>query len=289
MARSIDTIANAMIAAKEADSNLDGLTSASRTAIWRLWIYIVAAAINVFEQLQDVYQAEIEAIADTAIPGTLQWVQDRTFRFQYDATVPQVLTINDDLELVYGTVVDDYKIVTRCSVTTNVNKLVSIKVAKDTSSTDTTPIQLDTAQEDSLTSYWALSGVAGITYAVVNKVSDKVGITATVYYQGQYSATIAADVELALNDYLAAIPFDGKLRVSQLEDTIQAVDGVNDYVLEEVICRDDATVYASGVKVFDLNASPGVNLRLYSPQAGYTVEETTASYTFADTISYVAQ
>jgi len=287
MARSIDTIANAMIAAKEADSNLAGLTSASRTAIWRLWIYIVAAAINIFEQLQDVYQAEIETIAATAIPGTLNWVQDRTFRFQYDTTVPQVLEINSDLELVYPSVVDTYKIVTRCSVVTNIGKLVSIKVAKDTSATDDTPVQLSAAEESSLTGYWNLIGFAGITYAIVNKVSDKISITATIYYQGQYSATIDTDVELALNNYLASIPFDGKVRVSKIEDTIQEVAGVNDYVINEIRCRDDATTYSSGVNIFDL--SGGVNLRIYAPQAGYTIEETTATYTFADTLTYVAQ
>jgi hypothetical protein len=287
MARSIDTIKQQMLDAKAADSNLNGLTSNSKTAIWRLWIYIVASCINIFEQLLDAYKVEIEGIADTAIPGTLQWVQDRTFRFQYDTTTPQVLEINDDLTLSYPTVDDTKKIVTRCSVTTGESKVVNIKVAKATSATDETPTQLTTPEYNSLVGYWNLIGFAGITYNLINKVSDKIGVTATIYYQGQYASTIQNDVENAIKNYFASIPFDGKLRISKLEDAIQAVVGVNDYKLTTVTARDNDTVHGSATKIFDL--ATAANLVTYQMVAGYCVEETTTSYTFADTITYVAQ
>lgn len=276
-----------MLDAKAADSNLNGLTSNSRTAIWRLWIYIVASCINIFEQLQDAYKAEIELIADTAIPGTLQWVQDRTFRFQYDATTPQVLVVNSDLTLSYATVDDSKKIVTRCSVTQGTNRVVNIKVAKATSTTDSTPIQLTTPEYNSLVGYWSLIGFAGLTYNVINKVSDKVSVTATIYYKGQYASTIQTDVENAIRNYLASIPFDGKVRISKIEDAIQAVIGVNDFRIDTVTGRDDTTVFASATKVFDL--ATGVNLVQYQMVAGYAIEETTSSHTFADTITYIAQ
>jgi hypothetical protein len=286
MSRSINTIAQQMLDAKAADSNLNGLTSNSKVAIWRLWIYIVAACINVFEQLMDAYKTEIEAIADTAIPGTPQWVKDRTFRFQYDATVPQVLEVNDDLTLSYETEDDTKKIVTRCSVTQGVSKTVSIKVAKATSITNDAPTQLTTPEYNSLVGYWNLIGFAGLTYNVINKVSDKVSVTATIYYQGQYAATIQSDVESAIKNYIAAIPFDGKIRVSKIEDAIQAVIGVSDLKINTIQARDNDTVFASGTKVYDL--ATGVNLIQYQMIAGYAVEEDTTSYTFADTITYVA-
>ena len=53
MARSVDTIYADLIAKKESDSNLDALNSKSKTAIWRLWLYIVAYATNVLESLFD--------------------------------------------------------------------------------------------------------------------------------------------------------------------------------------------------------------------------------------------
>jgi hypothetical protein len=279
-----------MVAAKEADSNLSDLDSNSKVAIWNLWIYIVAAAINILEQLQDVYQAGIELIASKAIAGTPKWVQAMTFKWQYDdsGTNPQVLTLNDGLEASYPSIVPAYQIATRCSVSTGVSNLVSIKVAKDTSTTDSTPIELTTTEEGSLTGYWAITGFAGVTYTIVNKPSDKIGITGTVYYQGQYSSTIQTDVELALNDYLANIDFAGQVRVSKIEDAIQEVNGVIDYKVDQIICRDDATTPpTNGVKIFDLATS--INLRIYSPIAGYIIQENTLGSTFSDTITYTAQ
>jgi hypothetical protein len=287
MARSINVIAQQMLDAKAADSNLNGLTSNSKVAIWRLWVYIVAACINIFEQLMDAYKIEIEAIADTAIPGTPQWVKDRTLRFQYDATVPQVLEVNSDLTLSYEIEDDTKKIVTRCSVTQGTSKAVSIKVAKATSITDNTPIALATAEYNSLVGYWNLIGFAGLTYNIINKASDKISITATIYYKGQYSSTIQQDVENAIKNYLAEIPFDGKVRISKIEDAIQAVAGVNDLKIDTIQARDNDTVFASGVKIYDL--ATGVNYVTYQMVAGYAIPETTTSYTLADTLTYVAQ
>jgi hypothetical protein len=289
MARSIDTIFNAMVVAKDADSNLSELDSNSKVAIWRLWFFIVAAAINALEQLQDIFQANIELTASKAVAGTAPWVQDRTLKFQHDdtGTNPQIALINDDFSFGYPVIDSSYLVVTRCSVTTGVGNLVSILVARDTSATDTTPIQLTSNQEVALDSYWKTGGVEGITYNVVNKASDKIGITATVYYQGQYATSISADVDTAINAYLAGIDFAGKISISKIEDAIQDVAGVDDYKLDIVTCRDDATSYASGIKIYDL--SSGVNLRFYSPIAGYIIEEDTAGFDFDTTITYIAQ
>jgi len=287
MARSINVIQQQILDAKAADSNLNGLTSNSKVAIWRLWVYIVAVCINIFEQLMDAYKIEIEAIADTAIPGTPQWVKDRTLRFQYDATVPQVLEINSDLTLSYEVEDDTKRIVTRCSVTQGISKAVSIKVAKATSITDDTPIALTTPEYNSLVGYWNLIGFAGLTYNIINKSSDKIGVTGTIYYKGQYSSTIQQDVENAIKNYLAEIPFDGKVRISKIEDAIQAVTGVNDLKIDTVRARDNDTVYDSGVKIYDL--ATGVNYVTYQMVAGYAIPETTTSYTLADTLTYVAQ
>jgi len=285
MARSIAVISQTMLDAKSAETNLSGLTSTSQTSTWRLWVYIVAACINVFEVLQDVFRAELEALSLTLVPGTPQWVQDRTFTFQYDATIPQVIAVTDT-QLVYPTINDAYKIVTRCSVTTGSNKIVNIKVAKATSTTDTTPIPLVAGEESSLASYWALIGFAGITYNIINKDSDKISIVGDIYYKGQYSATIQADVIAALDAYLAAIPFDGIVKVLSIEDALQNVSGVSDFKLSTIAGRADVTPYGSRVKFFDL--ATAVNSRTYSTNAGYCVQETTALCTFADTLTFIA-
>ena len=60
MARTIAEIQGEMIAQKEVTPELDGLTSNSSTAIWRLLFYICAVAIKVVEDLFEVHDAQIE-------------------------------------------------------------------------------------------------------------------------------------------------------------------------------------------------------------------------------------
>lgn len=285
MARSISVIAQTMFNAKAAEANLAGLTSTSQTSTWRLWIYIVASCINVLEQFQDAFKIELEAIATAAVPGTPQWVQDRTFRFQYDATTPEVLTIVDT-EFVYATVDESKQIVTRCSVLTSTNRNVNIKVAKATSTTDDTPTQLAALEETALIGYWDLIGFAGINYNIINLVSDKIGIVGEIFYSGQYSATIQADVIAALTSYLANIPFDGSVKVLSIEDALQGVTGVSDFKLTAISGRANSTAFASRVKIYDL--ATGVNVRTYSTWAGYAVEEDTAGQDWATTLTFTA-
>lgn len=286
MARSVEVISQSMFEAKAAESDLNGLTSTSQTAIWRLWIYIVASCINIFEQLQDVFKEELETISSNAIPGTPQWVQAKTLAFQYSATNPQVVTIVDS-EIVYPTEDDTLKIVTRCSVITGANKIVSIKVAKATSATDTTPIPLVALEESALSSYWGLLGFAGISYSVINLDADLIGVVADIYYDGQYSATIQADAILALDNYLAAIPFDGYVSVLAIEDALQNVKGISDVKLTTVSGRSDATLFADRFSFYDLPTS--INSRRYSTASGYCKQEIESGQTFADTLTFIVK
>ena len=139
---------------------------------------------------------------------------------------------------------------------------------------------------NALTSYWALIGFAGISYSIINKTSDKISISGEIFYKGQYSATIQADVIAALNTYLAAIPFDGIVKVLSVEDTLQNVVGVVDFKLTTIGGRADVTPFASRVKFFDLATS--VNFRTYSTAAGYCIQETTVGQTFANTLTFTA-
>lgn len=286
MARTIAVIMQSMLEAKAAESTLSGLTSTSQTAIWRLWIYIVASCINIFEQLQDVFRTEIETISANAISGTPQWVQDKTFKFQYSATVPQIVEVVDST-IVYPVVNESLRIVTRCSVSISSIGVVNIKVAKATSTTDDTPIPLAALEESSLNSYWDLIGFAGINYDIINLDPDLIGITADIYYDGQYASTIQSDTITALENYLASIPFDGYVNVLAIEDALQNVPGISDVKLTTVSGRADATPFASRVKFFDLPT--GVNIRRYSTSAGYCIQETQAGNTFADTLTFIVK
>ena len=127
---------------------LAALNSSSKVAVWRLWAYIVAAAIWAHEALWEIFRAEVQAVADAAIVGTVRWYQEQVFRYQHGDT------------LAYNSVTGKYgypalnpavQIVKRCAVIEQPNGVLAFKVAKlDTSAN---PIGLDITEAGSLAAY----------------------------------------------------------------------------------------------------------------------------------------
>jgi len=281
MARQISEIQQQMLDNIAADTTLATLlTSTSKRAIYRLFAYIVAVAINALEQLIDIFTASVEDIASKAAPATSAWLQNQILKFQYSATTPQVIQLIDYAPA-YPIVDETLRIISRCSVTTNLSNSVLIKVA-----TGTTPAALSAPQLSALQSYVSQIGVAGVNYFVTSDASDKLYVQANVYYLGQYSAVIVANVVAAIESYLAAIPFNGQVKITDLEDAITKVEGVTDVVLVNVRARGNATSFANGSFLVQNQQTIG---RLWSTLAGYIVGETTSGNTLNDSLTFIAE
>lgn len=281
MARQISVIETQITDAVAADPVLSvKLTSTSKRAIWRLWAFITAAAIGILEQLMDQNKAEVEQLVAQAAPGTPQWLQAQVFKFQYSSTTPQVIQLIN-LAPAYPNVDPSLRIVTRCSVTTDLANVVTIKVAKQEP-----PTALATLELDALTSYIGQVGVAGIQYNVVSLLADRLYVSAQVFYTGLFSSVIKSNVILAINNYLAGIPFNGQIKVSELEQAILNVDGVTDVILQSVQARAQSTAFGAGTYLVAGNA---VSSRLWPTVAGYAISEDTAGQTLADTLTFVSQ
>lgn len=281
MARSISEIKEQMLIEKNNQSALSGLTSTSQTAFWNLYIFLVAAAINIFEQILDVFKTDIEAVAAASYPGSAKWIQKKVFEFQYSSTTPQYVEYNPETDIVaYPVINEDLKIITRCSVSRYINKVVSVKVAKEE-----TPTALTNTEKTALEDYLDDIGFAGIEYNVISDLPDKVSIAGTVKYQGQFNATIQASVVAALNNYLANIPFDGVISTNDVVEAILAVPGVVYFSPTEISFRADGTAYIDRTFLFEL--STGLDLISLSLYAGYCIEES-APYSFADLLVFDA-
>lgn len=280
MARSVATIQAELIANVQADPTLAGLTSTSKRAIWRLWTFVFAVSINILEQLMDVFKTNTETTVSLAAPQTGQWLQDRVFKFQYDAVTPQIIQLIDLIPQ-YPVVNAALRIVTRASVKTGLSGAVNIKVAKSEP-----PEALNGSELSALQSYVSLIGVTGIAYAVTSAAPDKLYIQADVYFNGGYSSIISTNVIAAIDTYLSQLPFDGSLKLTDLEAAIRNTQGVNDVVLRNVKARADSTAFASGTFLVTDNQYVG---RLWPTVAGYIVGETTTGQTFADSLNFIAE
>ena len=281
MARSIATIVALLDAEQAAQTGLSGLNSPSTTAIFKLWKYIVATQMFLQETLWDIYKAALELTISKAAVGTSAWLQDKVLKFQYDATTPQVLSVGSDFSVNYTTVDTTKQIITRAAVNRTAQRTVLVKVAKSDP-----PVALSGPELSSLNGYLDDICFAGVNYVATSLVSDKLYLKANVYYDGQYSSTISDAVISAVNVYLSALPFDGKIKLSAIVDSIQSVTGVNDVVLEDVAVRADATAFSSKTYMVQGNTTL---IPLYQLAAGYIIEETTASNTFTDTLTFTPQ
>ena len=282
MARTIEEIKQQLIDTKDSLPALSGLTSNSQVSLFGNLFEVTAINIGIFEQLIDAYISEIETIISAQAIGSITWIRQKALEFQYGDYVELDTT---DFSISYPVLDTTKQIITRASVKEVGNLIIQVKVAKSEP-----PAPLIAGEVTALTDYLTVIKPAGTQINIVSLDSDKLYLEGIVYYSGQYSSVIQTNVETALGDYMEALSstdnFDGVVRVSEVNDIIQAVTGVKDVNLTEIGARPDTTAFGSRTTVFKL--SSGTNIREYETYAGYIVEETTSGYTFADKLTYVA-
>ncbi len=284
MARSIAEIKQVMLDAVAADPVLSALNSTSQVAKWNLFLWIVAVCINIFEQLQDLFKTDLQNLALSAVPGTPIWIQSQTLKFQYSATDPQIVTLVNFYPQ-YPSIRSDYQIITRCSVKQSSGRRVIIKVAKGISPN---LVALLTPELNALISYINKIKFAGTSIDVISLQADRIKIGATIYFDGQYvQSVVQINIIAAINNYLLNIPFDGVLTLTKLISAIEAVAGVQDIVLVNVVARENAVAYGSSQSTV-LMVGSLEQQRLYETVAGYVIQEDTIGQTLIDTLNFVA-
>lgn len=280
MAREIAVIKQQIIDEKNAQTSLADLNSPSQTAIWNLWAFITAVAINLFEQLLDIFKVDLEAIISRAGAGTLPWLRDRILEFQSGDDV----TYSGGV-IAYPTVDTTLNIITRCSVTQDGNRVVKAKVAKSDP-----PEPLSGGEITELQFYLAQIRFAGTQINIVNQDADFLAVSAQVEYDGQYASTIQTDVVAALDSYCVNLStvenFNGLIEVNAIEAAILSAPGAKRVKLTEVAVRAYNQSFASRNIVYSL--SGGIDLLKFETVAGYAVQETESGETFTDSITYVA-
>ena len=231
MARSVDTIYADLIAKKESDSNLDVLNSTSKTAIWRIWLYILAYATNVLESLFDKHYTEVTSIITELKPHTMRWYRQKALAFQYGFDLISDTDIFDN-----GTATEEQieasKIIKYAAITeaTTESRLV-LKIATEDSAGKLAPIT--SGQESAFIPYIEEIKDAGVAITVINYLPDILKLNLRIYYDplvltssGVSIRTGKKPVEEALNEFMKELPFNGELVLNSLIDKLQKTEGV---------------------------------------------------------------
>jgi hypothetical protein len=300
MARSISQIQSQIMAQITTNPVLGTqLTSPSQVAIYNVFSYIVATALSIEEQLRDIFQTEIETDIANAPPGTPQWIVGMLKYFQYNATVPQVATLDlTTYTISYPVVNPAYNVIAQAAVITDPNKVVVIKVAGSNPAVcfDNTPgvasllspIAAGPTME-ALVSYLDSINFAGVEFSIINVLPDLFLIGANIYYDGQYASVIQPSVNTAISNYLATLPFNGLITLNGsasnpgLIDAITAVPGVEDIDFTNVSIRPYnitdlslATVLVNNQQLINRNSGTYSGRAILDPTYQGTIQGTTS-------------
>jgi hypothetical protein len=220
-----------------AQTLLDDLTSTSKVAVWRLWVWVMAVAMWIHEKLWEAFRSEVDAIVAAAIPGTAQWYREMCLQYRHGVEM-----VYEYFKFSYppaGGVGGAGLIIARASAT-EVGGNVVLKVAKQDGDQLS---KLDSVELASFVEYINKIRFAGTYCQVISADADLLQVSLEVVYDptvinasgGLLSNPAVYPVKDAINGYIASLPWDGKLRNSALVDAAQAAAGVVDVRL--LLCR----------------------------------------------------
>lgn len=246
---------------------LDDLTTTSKVAIWRLWAFITAVAINVHENIFDLHKAEINARALEIPTGTPIWYYEQSLLFQYGDT----LTWNGT-QYVYSVITPANRVVKLVAVV-DIGFQVRIKAAKLDGNGD--PIPLSAAELSAFEGYILKIKFAGTATSVTSAVADDLKVDYFLKYDPLILAPNGSrlddpsvfPVEDAVKDYAAGLPFNGVLSLAEMTDAVQAVEGVLDVTLNVAQAKFGALPYTQ------------IN-KQYTPDAGYLALDPASTFTY---------
>lgn len=271
MARSITEIYDSIIAEKQSMSSLNALqpamdssqnllsdlTSSSKVAVWRLWAFITAVAINVFEVILDQHTEAIELRATQIPTGTANWHHEQSLLFQFGDTLTW-----DGLQFVYPVITPANQIVKLASVVDQ-GFQVRIKAAKLSGGL---PVALSAPELSSFQGYWSQKRFAGTAMIITSEFGDDLKVDYFIKYDPLILDATGAllsnpaifPVEDAIEDYIQNLSFDGVLSLMSMTDVVQLASGVLDVTLNDAQAKFGALPY-----------SP-IN-KEYLPDAGYLI------------------
>jgi hypothetical protein len=256
----------------KSEPNLATLTvNDSKTALWRLFLWVFAYGANFIEYIFEAFVTEVETKGAAAKVGNAQWYQTRVLEFQYgDPLVYQ----NEIYQ--YATLDPAKRIVTNCAVKEGFDQLIGgvldIKVAQTVNGNTTA---LDAPQIAALTSYVDKVRFAGTKFKLISTSGDVLKISFNIYYDPIVTLAVVKNAaKTTIDSHVKNLPFDGVLNVTKLIDDLQKIGGVKD------------VVFLSGATKTSVGGSYASFTRVVSAFGGYFNLETASGETLDDTLIF---
>lgn len=258
---------NKMLAEKNANTNLENLTTASQVSVWRNFLYIVAFVANNLKELFELHKVEVQNLLDNQIITNLQYYRNLLFNYRDGHTF-------DREDLAYtGDYTDEQiassKIVKRVAVQSvrveNVNTLY-VKLATEDNAGKL--IKLGQEALDRIEDYMFVNSNA-VQIVYFSEDADKLRLEINVYIDpsiigedgARIDGTENTPIPDAINDFLEDknFKFDGEIILAQLINAIQEVEGVENEAVR--IVKAEAS-FKTEIEFIEFNER-------YTAQSGY--------------------
>lgn len=266
MARTIKEIQDDLIAQVQADVTLAALlTSVSRTAIWRLWIFIVAVVCWTLEQLHDLFKSDVNEIIAEKVPHSLRWYVRMAKLFQYGYNLVPEHSYYDNTGIP-DDVVAASKIVAYAAFTVEPN--VRMKLAKKVGNNLAPLTPVERLAFVAYAIRYRDAGVPLKDSTITSTNPDKLRVVVRVKYNplvlnASGERLDGADnfpLKNGLKKYLQNLDFNGLFSVQKMVDAMQTVEGITDLHIDQVQSKYGALPFTS------------IDISLI-PDAGYMVIE----------------
>lgn len=228
---SVENYQREMILSKEANQSLEGLTSTSKTSIWRMMFYIMAFAVEQIAQLFTLHRSEIDTKISTQKTHRLPWIQSLYLNFQYGFELIKEKDLFDNTGAT-DEEIEASKIIKYCAVNeSSTGREVIVKIATEK---DNILSPLDADKIEAIYEYTKRVKGTGIPYRIINYLPDRLKLNIRIIRDplvinanGMDITSAKYPIQEALQEFMKELPFNGELRIQDLANKLEAVTGVN--------------------------------------------------------------
>ena len=219
MARTTQEIYDGLVAKK--NEQIPELSD-SQSAEWRLWLWVFAYGVYLFELVLDVLKADVENLLANKQPGSLMWYIDKAKEFQLNDS----LVVNSKGILSYAVIDEEKQIVKHASATEQDGELL-LKVAKYDDNGDLVPLSLTNGEFLHFQRYIENVKFAGTSISTTTLNADLINYDIVIYYDPVYlPEAVEQSVINRLNSFRLELDYEGYFYSSDFMKAITGIPGV---------------------------------------------------------------
>lgn len=242
----------------------EDLTKTSKVAIWRIFSYVIAYVISIFERNMEEFRTEINDVyVNRPILNDL-WLIDEALKFQDGDS----LVLNES-NYEYGYITEDAsKQIVKYATLENRPDVSILKVRKESS-------ELSIDELGRFQTYINIIKPLNARISVRSVEADRLKLYYNIVYTGEKILTnLKSEVQSTIESYLSSLEFNSEVKISKLTNLLLEIEGIDDVEFLNAIGK-------------DVNDTETTFTRTYKTYAGWAKLDPSVS--LDDTITYIVK